>query len=771
MTNQPSLASLLQPGSAEKWKLVAPFQKRFYGGSHQNLSPYPLSFSDTDGTKIADFYPQVLEQAANAIIIVDDRDVVAFFNNAAEQLWGRNRDTVLGVGISQLMPPLKDGPIVPGRSEIDPLVGLNVELPIERPNGTRAWVEISVSRISAGYKTLRLIVAKNITLSKVHKTLRYQVLKAMAETESLPDVMALLCREIKRIAPEISATVVQIDPDGHLHSLAAPDFPPGYADLIDGIAPDQVGTSPAAAALRGEPVLVRDIASENAPSWAIAKAQTLEQGFRACWSVPVKSRDNRSIGALTFYYNVCRSPNRLHAQLAEIGTNLCAQAIERSDSRARIHHLAFFDDLTDLPNRSLLHVQANQAIAQATRDSEQLAVLFIDIDRFKQVNDSLGHPAGDTLLRVVAGRLREAIREVDILGRYSGDEFVIVLTQCDSVHAADLAGRLLTVLSAPCKIGEITLTPAASIGISLFPGNGRDMDTLIHQADMAMYQAKHKGRGCFSFFSGQLNQLAKERLTLETALRDAITNSQLEAYYQPQVNIETHQLHGIETLVRWNHPHFGQVSPSRFIPLAEECSLIGPLSHWVVNEACRQLAQWRQRDLAIPSISVNLSPTDFHNLNLPKYLERVLNAHHLRPWDLLLEITEGVLMDSNPSTMKTLNEIHELGVRLSIDDFGTGYSSLGYLRHLPVHELKLDQSFVRDLDRDRATRALTNAVMHIGDSMNLTVVAEGVEHPTQRNLLKAQGYQIVQGFLFSPPLPPSGLERWLDENLSFTEWE
>jgi diguanylate cyclase (GGDEF)-like protein/PAS domain S-box-containing protein len=746
-------------------------KQHFYNDKHPDLSPLPfVPLSDMDDMALADFLPQVIEQACNAIVVVDSDDRVIFFNAAAEQLWGRNRDTVLGADISRLMPPLQDGPQsrLPGQSEIDHLVGHNVELPIERPNNTRIWAEISVSRVRACEQTMRLVVARSITIAKVHKTLRYQVLKAMAETESLLEVMNLLCQEIKRIAPEISATIMRIDASGHLHSLAAPDFPPEYGHQIDGAETDQ-NVSCTMAAFRGEPVLVRDI--ENDPSWGNTRQQVLALGYKACWSVPIKTREGRVMGALAFYYRVCRRPNKLHVQLAEIGVYLCALAMERAEARARIHHLAFFDDLTDLPNRSLLHVQANQAIAQASRENEQLAVLFIDIDRFKQVNDSLGHPAGDTLLRIVASRLREAIREVDILGRYSGDEFVIVLTQCDSVRATDLAGRLLSVLSAPCRIGEITLNPAASIGISLFPDNGRDMNTLIHQADMAMYQAKHKGSGCFSFFSGQLNQIAKERLTLETALREALFGNQLEVYYQPQINIETHQLHGVEALVRWNHAHFGQISPSRFIPLAEECGLINILSQWVLNEACRQLAHWRHQGLVIPSVSVNLSPTDFHNLKLPHHIEDVLKAHDLNPRDLLVEITEGVLMDSNPSTMKTLNEIHALGVRLSIDDFGTGYSSLGYLRHLPVHELKLDQSFVRDLDHDRATRALTNAVMHIGDSMDLTVVAEGVEHPTQRNLLKAQGYQIVQGLLFSPPLPATDLERWLDENLSFTQWK
>jgi len=719
----------------------------------------------------ADPSAQILEQATHAIVVVDGDDNVVLFNTAAEQLWGRGRDAVIGGGISRLLPPLRSGqhPHTTGQSEIDLLVGHNVELPIERPNKTRVWAEISVSRIELSGQLMRLITARNITLTKVHKSLRYQVLRAMAETESLTEVLNLLCREIQRIAPEISVAVVRVDKENCLHSLSAPGFPPEFSRLIDGAEIGPRTTAQAIAAFRGEPVLIHDI--EHEPGWTVGQREALALGYRSCWTVPVKARDGRTIGVLAFYYRVCRHPNKLHAQLTEIAVPLCALAMERAESRARIHHLAFFDDLTDLPNRSLLHIQANQAIALATRDNQQLAVLFVDIDRFKQVNDSLGHPAGDALLRIVATRLREAIREVDILGRYSGDEFVIVLTQCDAVRATDLAGRILSALSSPCRVGEITLSPAASIGISLFPDSGCDMETLIHQADMAMYQAKQKGRGCFSFFSGQLNQQAKERLTIETALRDALIGNKLKIHYQPQINIETHQLHGVEALVRWTDTDFGKMPPSRFIPLAEESGLIGSLSQWVLNEACRQLSEWRRRGLQIPSISVNLSPTDFHNLKLPQYLDAVLRSHSLRPSDLLVEITEGVLMDSNPSTMHTLQDIHALGVRLSIDDFGTGYSSLGYLRQMPVNELKLDQSFVRDLERDRSTRALTNAVMHIGDSMELTVVAEGVEHPTQRNLLKAQGYQIIQGFLFSPPLPPTALERWLDENLSFTQWE
>jgi diguanylate cyclase (GGDEF)-like protein/PAS domain S-box-containing protein len=720
---------------------------------------------------IAQFYPQILEQAENAIIVADENDNIVFFNANAERMWGRTRDTVQGANISLLMPPLKDDQQTqsPGQSGVDLLVGHHVELPIERPNHTRVWAEISVSRIEITGHTLYLIVAKNITLNKVHKALRHHVLQVMASSESLQDVLNLLCQEINRIAPEITATIARIDGDGRLHTLVAPGFPLEYLNQIGEIRIDPQSSPFALAVFSGEPVLVRDI--NNAPAWTVGKNKALELGYKACWVLPIKTQDGRVTAVLTFYYHVCRRPNKLHAQLAEVATSLCIQAMEQAKSRARIHRLAFFDNLTNLPNRSLLHIRASQAIAQAARDNTQLAVLFIDVDHFKQVNDSLGHPAGDALLRIVAERLREAVREVDILCRYSGDEFVIVLTQCSSLHASDLAGRLLAILSAPCHVDEVPLSPACSIGISLFPEDGHEMDTLIHAADMAMYQAKQKGRNCFSFFSGQLNQIAKERFALESALREALEGNRLKLYYQPQVNIETHMLHGIEALARWNDPQLGYIPPSRFVPLAEKCGLMNYMSRWVLNEACRQLAQWRHRGFTIPSVSVNLSPSDFHNLKLPQYLEAILRSHGLLPGDLLIEITEGVLMDSNPNAMRTINEIHALGVRLSIDDFGTGYSSLAYLRSLPVDELKLDQSFVHDLTRDRSTRALTNAVMHISDSMNLLVVAEGVEHSTQRNLLKAQGYQIVQGNLFSPPLPPEELEDWLNKNLSFTQWQ
>ncbi|MEG1770733.1 MAG: EAL domain-containing protein, partial [Comamonas sp.] len=276
-----------------------------------------------------------------------------------------------------------------------------------------------------------------------------------------------------------------------------------------------------------------------------------------------------------------------------------------------------------------------------------------------------------------------------------------------------------------------------------------------------MYQAKSSGRGCFSFFSSEMNQLAQERLALETALRQAIQTRQLHLHYQPQVDMETGKLYGVEALARWTHAELGEISPVRFIPLAEECGLIADLGHWALREACRQLSAWRAQGLAVPAVSVNLSPTSFHNLDLPRMIADTLQINSLTSQDLTLELTESILLDTNPSTMKTIAEVHANGIRLAMDDFGTGYSSLSYLRRLPVNELKLDRSFVADLGNDEAARALSAAILGIGKSLHLTVVAEGVETAEQNLLLREQGYPVAQGYLFSRPLNPQDFESWL----------
>jgi len=441
--------------------------------------------------------------------------------------------------------------------------------------------------------------------------------------------------------------------------------------------------------------------------------------------------------------------------------------LEREESRLHIRQLAFYDDLTGLANRNLLHARAEQAIAQASRHQSSLAVVFIDLDRFKQVNDSLGHPAGDEFLRVIAQRLSERRRGSDIVSRLSGDEFVLVLPQCTLAHATDLIEQMRGQLSAPCQISGVTLKPSVSIGVSMFPDDGRTMEVLLHRADMAMYQAKTSGRGRVCFFSDGLDQLAQGRLRLEAALREAIDGEALHLVYQPQIDLGGSELYGIEALARWTHPQLGEVSPACFIPLAEECGLIGEFGLWVLREACRQLATWRQQGLRVPTVSVNMSPTNFHNRNLSSIIARTLEQHGLQAKDLTLEITESVLMDTNPDTLTTIEEVHALGISLAMDDFGTGYSSLSYLRRLPIQELKLDRSFVHDLESDATSQALSEAVIRIGESLQLRVVAEGIETFEQQRILQNQGYRIAQGFLISRPLAAEDLGCWLEKHYAF----
>ncbi|WLW62400.1 EAL domain-containing protein [Achromobacter aegrifaciens] len=627
--------------------------------------------------------------------------------------------------------------------------------------GRPLWVSVMANSVfdERGALVNIVDVLTDITPTKVHEVLQRRVLQAMVNEASVVEVMNMVCREVERLAPEVAASVLRVDDAGLLRPLAAPSLPQAYTDALDGVAIGPQAGACGTSAFLGRPVIVPDISTD--PLWDDYRHLPLPDDVKACWSSPIKSSDGRVIGTFGFYFRERRLPDDFHHRLVDVCVYLCALALEREEARARIRQLAFYDELTGLPNRNLLLAQAEQAIARAEPERKRVAVLFLDLDRFKQVNDTLGHPIGDALLRDVAQRLRRLARATDIVGRLSGDEFVMLMPDFEHGRLTTAAEHVLVALAQPFSVGGITLNPSVSIGISVFPENGRDMDTLLRHADMAMYQAKTAGRNRISFFSAEMNRQAQERLALEAALRDALEAKALRLHYQPQVGLKNGQLYGVEALARWRHPTLGDISPARFVPLAEECGLIGDLGDWAVHEACSQLAVWRAKGLRVPSVSVNLSATNFHNLNLPRLIEATLAEFGLAAADLMLEITEGVVLDATAGTLRTIAELHRLGVRLSMDDFGTGYSSLGHLRRLIVDELKLDRSFVQGLKSDDAARALTSAVIRIGESLSLPVVAEGVENEEQRRFLIEQGCAAGQGFLFSPPLPAADLEEWL----------
>ncbi|AZS77513.1 EAL domain-containing protein [Achromobacter spanius] len=704
-----------------------------------------------------------INETGNAVAVSGSDGRIVYVNDGFQRMLGFARGDALHQELGELLAGGRpDGGT---REELDRRIacreGFHKDVLVYDRCGKPLWVSVMANSVFDDRGTLVNIVdvLTDITPTKVHEVLQRRVLQAMVNEASVVEVMNMVCREVERLAPEVAATVLRVDDTGHLRHLAAPSMPDAYSNALDGVKiGPQVGACGTSAFL-GRPVIVPDIATD--PLWDEYRHLPLPDDIKACWSSPIKSSDGRVIGTFGFYFRERRLPDDFHHRLVDVCVYLCALALEREEARARIRQLAFYDELTGLPNRNLLLAQAEQAIARAEPDRKRVAVLFLDLDRFKQVNDTLGHPVGDALLRDVAQRLRRLARASDIVGRLSGDEFVMLMPDFEHGRLTAAAEHVLVALAQPFSVGGITLNPSVSIGISVFPENGRDMDTLLRHADMAMYQAKTAGRNRISFFSAEMNRQAQERLALEAALRDALEAKALRLHYQPQVGLKNGSLYGVEALARWRHPTLGDISPARFVPLAEECGLIGDLGDWALREACSQLAIWRHNGLRVPSVSVNLSATNFHNLNLPRMIAATLAEFGLLPADLMLEITEGVVLDATAGTLRTIAELHRLGVRLSMDDFGTGYSSLGHLRRLIVDELKLDRSFVQGLESDDAARALTSAVIRIGESLSLPVVAEGVENEEQRRFLIEQGCAAGQGFLFSPPLPAEELEEWL----------
>jgi diguanylate cyclase (GGDEF)-like protein/PAS domain S-box-containing protein len=698
----------------------------------------------------------VANQTDNAIVITDMAWRIIYVNAAFTRMFGYEPDEVLGAIPSILLTPHTPKSTVQNvRQTLQAGRPQRSDDLVYGKHGQRFWCSITGNalRNDKGELQHTVSVLTDITDAKMHEVIQRRVLEAMVQEGPLTDVMNLLCREVERIAPEVVVSVLRVD-GGRLVTLAAPSLPDALSRRID------EANVPATDWYRGgDSDGVMDVMADAA--WAPFRDLMAPLGLKACWSTPIASKDGRTVGVFAFYFREFAGPDEFHRRLVAVCRHLCALALEREVAQRRIRQLVFYDPLTGLPNRSLLHVKAEQAIATALRHDDPLAVLFIDLDRFKQINDTLGHPAGDTLLCTVAQRIRDQIRNADVVGRLSGDEFVVVLPECDAVQATEVAERIQAELAQPFLLADVSVTPSASIGISLLPNDGQDMETLLRRADMAMYQAKTKSRGTFSFFREEMNLAAQEKLALETALRQALPNGGLRLHYQPQVDLLDRRVYGLEALARWHHPTLGNIPPARFVAVAQECGLIDDLGRWALNEACRQLGDWKRRGVPVPGVSVNLSPTNFHDLDLPRMIADILQQHALMPGTLTLEITEDVLMDANPRTLTTLHALHAQGVRLSMDDFGTGYSSLSYLRRLPLNELKLDKSFVRDLEHDHTSRALSSAVLRIGESLHLTVVAEGVETEAQRRVLLEMGYRAAQGYMFARPLPADALEAWL----------
>ncbi|KAB2951033.1 EAL domain-containing protein [Heliorestis acidaminivorans] len=432
-------------------------------------------------------------------------------------------------------------------------------------------------------------------------------------------------------------------------------------------------------------------------------------------------------------------------------------------SQAMLHQ-AYHDALTELPNRRRFQERLEELLEECKRNNERMAVLFIDLDQFKEINDSLGHSAGDKLLKAVSKRLASKLQSIDLFARIGGDEFTVIIAGTESESDAGIIALLIQEeLNKPFQVHEHIFNISSSIGISMYPNDGEDIESLLRAADTAMYQAKRSGRNRFQFYSATMHEETRERRYIEKELQQAIEQEGLSLAYQPKSDMECRRIVGIEALVRWNHPELGWISPAKFIPIAEESGLIYPLGQWMLRSACAQNKAWQDAGFEPIRMAVNLSPYEFRQENIVEKVQQILQDTELDPQWLEIEITESSLLDHTENTMKTLEQLKSFGIHIAMDDFGTGYSSLAYLNHFPIDTLKIDKTFIDQIASNVKDAKLVDAIIGIANTMDLIVVAEGVETYEQLKLLEFFGCHQIQGYLFSRPVPADAFEELLNK--------
>ncbi|GAB3547633.1 hypothetical protein GCM10027343_27030 [Noviherbaspirillum agri] len=641
-----------------------------------------------------------------------------------------------------------------------------VEYMVRTRGGRRLWYSINGEPIFDEQGTFRGYrgTGKEITERKQSEALHVgqaHVLEMIATGASLSAVLCSLVELVETQSDDMPGIILLLDENGRAaHVGAAPSLPASYLASLEGMIIGPHTGSCGMAMYQGERIIATDI--EHDPLWEHCREPALAHGLRACWSTPILSQKGAVLGTFGMFARRVGGPTPGEVRLADMATRIAGIAIERKQAEERISYMANHDSLTSLPNRLLLQDRLKQAVAQAQRMQKMVAVMFIDLDYFKHINDSLGHQVGDRLLQLVAHRLQICLRRGDSLGRQGGDEFVLVLPAMDDDRAAAMvAQKILDELAAPFQVDEHQLHASCSIGISLYPNDGDDADTLMRAADTAMYHAKEKGRGNYQFFTQSLNATAQHRLLIANCLRQAIARGEFSLHYQPQVDIATGRICSAEALLRWQQTERGAIAPIEFIPIAEETGLILPIGEWVLREACAQLRRWRDAGHLELGIAVNLSARQLMQPGFADLVARILAEAGVPPASIELEITESVLMQPSEENLAPLQQLSGMGLQLSVDDFGTGYSSLSYLKRFPIDALKIDRSFVSGIGQQQNDVAIVNAIIAMAHSLHLKVIAEGVETAEQATFLGMHRGVYAQGYFYSRPVPADDFESLL----------
>jgi diguanylate cyclase (GGDEF)-like protein len=518
------------------------------------------------------------------------------------------------------------------------------------------------------------------------------------------------------------------------------------------------------AVIRMCPVMTENLATDVFVSGLLNDAGLTMIQASGTW--PMIGKHGQILGLFSIFYPSSRLPNSSDIQLVSISTDLASIAIEGRWAEDRIRHLAHYDDLTGLPNRFLYTQHLTKALAHAERNNTSIGVLFLDLDRFKNINDTFGHEAGDAVLRDVSSRFRTCVRDLDTIARVGGDEFIgLIDGYHDPIQLGEIASRLLTEAAKPFEINGQECQLSVSIGIATYPLDGADAQALLKNADMAMYRAKATGKNNYQFYSATMNTHTVERLMLETRLRRAIERREFIMHYQPKVDVQSGRIVGAEALVRWQHPERGLLFPGEFIALAEEAGLINTLGLLVLDIACADIVEFRKQNLSFGRIAINLSGNQFNEGNLLYDVMEVVDSWQVAPSDLEFEITESMVMHNRDQAIGLMDSIRELGFTLSIDDFGTGYSSLAYLKRFPVDSVKIDKSFINDIPADPNDSAIVQAIIVMAHTLGLKVTAEGVETLTQLKTLQAFGCNEYQGFFFSRGIPAQEFMQLLRQQM------
>jgi len=593
--------------------------------------------------------------------------------------------------------------------------------------------------------------------------LQRDILESIAINNNHTENLNLLCHAAEAILPNAVASVMLFDETRkHLNVRAALSLSQQAITQLNGLVPGPNAGSCAAAMYYQKPIFVADTSTD--PRWADVTQYTIDFNICACWSMPIKSPNNLIVGSFALSSYEKRAPNDFQQKLLSIGANLAALILQRENMEKKLWNMAHYDPLTLLPNRILLQQKLNTALLNAKNKQQKIALLFIDLDNFKNINDNYGHLIGDKVLITVANAMQQCIREHDTLSRTGGDEFVLLVENTlEPDDIAKVADKILTTLSLLPPIEGTTTSLTTSIGISLYPDDANDSMELMRNADTAMYESKKTGRNKYSFYHTSLTEKIRHQLEIESEIKIALLNDEFQVYYQPQFSAENSTIVAAEALIRWQHPNRGLLMPIDFIPIAEKSNLINDIGLWVLKNTCIQGKNWLRQGINFKRIAVNVSIRQL----VPEFSQDIFDILAKTDFPakkLELEITESQVMEAGYIAITELDILQKQGISIALDDFGTGYSSLHQIHQLPLNKLKIDRNFVTELPDNKDDVILAKMIIAMAKALSLVVTAEGVETTEQQQFLYHEGCDLLQGFLLGKPMPASELERLMKTN-------